>query len=436
MRRIRVLGLALALVILALAVPARVEATDGYFPIGYGVTAEGMAGAATAVTGDAFGGANNPATMVWGGEQLNIGVEWFQPRRSGARYGANFPTINGKVDSGNDAFFDDTNNFFIPSIGYNHMLGNDLSIGVTAYGNGGMDTDYDRTNFNFGHGPANLLGGNGKLGVDLMQLIVAPTLSWRFAHNQSIGLSPLLAYQRFKADGLGAFAPYSVDPSNLTNRGYDDSFGVGVRLGYYIQLTPWLSAGAAWSSRVSMSRLTKYSGLFAQHGSFDLPENYNVGIAVRPDNDWLLALDYQHIAYSQVHSVGDPLSKLMQGNLLGSDNGPGFGWHDVDAIKFGVQYKVSKQWTVRAGYAHCNNPVTPDNVTINLIAPGVTSDHMTLGVSYNIGHDQTLTGAYVHEFQNPLSGPSFFNTPGQITGATETAQMYQDSFAVEYSTKL
>ena len=41
-----------------------VFATDGYYPLGYGMKAKGMGGAATAMADDAFGGANNPASMV------------------------------------------------------------------------------------------------------------------------------------------------------------------------------------------------------------------------------------------------------------------------------------------------------------------------------------------------------------------------------------
>ena len=33
----------------------------------------------------------------------------------------------------------------------------------------------------------------------------APTVAWQFAQGHSIGVAPLLAYQRFKAEGLQAF---------------------------------------------------------------------------------------------------------------------------------------------------------------------------------------------------------------------------------------
>ena len=50
-------------------------ATNGYFGHGYGMKAKGMAGAATASSDDAFGGANNPASMAFAGNRFDLGVE-------------------------------------------------------------------------------------------------------------------------------------------------------------------------------------------------------------------------------------------------------------------------------------------------------------------------------------------------------------------------
>ena len=77
-------------VVLALAVAAAVAApsafaTYGYFSHGYGMTAKGMGGASTAMTKDTFGGANNPASMVWVGNRLDVGVDVFSPHRKADR---------------------------------------------------------------------------------------------------------------------------------------------------------------------------------------------------------------------------------------------------------------------------------------------------------------------------------------------------------------
>ncbi len=62
-------------------------ATNGYFSHGYGMKAKGMAGAATASSDDAFGGANNPASMAFAGNRLDLGADLFNPNRSASRTG-------------------------------------------------------------------------------------------------------------------------------------------------------------------------------------------------------------------------------------------------------------------------------------------------------------------------------------------------------------
>jgi len=142
----------------AALLPLPSMATDGYFAHGYGMRAKGMGGASYGLAFDAFGGANNPASMVFVGTRVDVGVDWFSPQRSASRSGA-APGLNGSADS-------DSTNFFIPEFGYNYAYRPDLAFGVTVYGNGGMNTDYPGNQLNCGMGPntANLLCGAGKLG--------------------------------------------------------------------------------------------------------------------------------------------------------------------------------------------------------------------------------------------------------------------------------
>ncbi len=73
---------------IGIAAPGVAMATNGYFAHGYGMTAKGMGGASTAMAKDTFGGANNPASMVWVGDRLDIGVDWFKPIRDAERDGS------------------------------------------------------------------------------------------------------------------------------------------------------------------------------------------------------------------------------------------------------------------------------------------------------------------------------------------------------------
>jgi long-chain fatty acid transport protein len=256
-----------ALAVILAAMPGAALATDGYFQAAYGVKELGRGGTSIAIPDDAFGGANNPATMGFVGDVLDIDAYLFAPSRNASRSGNAFG-LNGSANSGDDAFF-------FPAFGYVHTLTDTISLGISVYANGGMDTDYPGGQiapFHCGPGApaANLLCGEGRLGVNLEQFFFAPTLTYKVTPNNAFGISPVVAYQRFSAEGLQAFSGLSSAPGNVTNRGFSNSAGVGVRIGWMGKITETLSLGATYASRISMSRFQAYEGLFAEHGEFDI----------------------------------------------------------------------------------------------------------------------------------------------------------------------
>lgn len=410
-------------------------ATNGYFSHGYGLKAKGMGGAATAMAIDTMGGANNPASMVWVGDRLDVGIDWFSPKRGASRTGSLGPDFTENSSS---------NSFLVPEFGYNKMMSGSMSLGISVYGNGGMNTDYASGSSvaanmcGLGAPASNPLCAPGKLGMNLEQLIIAPTFAYKLNESHSIGISPLYVYQRFGANGLGAFAALSSNAGALTDNGYDSSTGWGVRLGWQGRITDGVTLGAAYSPKVSMGKFSRYAGLFAEAGGFDIPMNWNLGVAFDATPAVKVALDYAHIAYSGVKSIANsgitpgyagPTSPLA----LGNSNGLGFNWGDVDIIKLGVEYKYDSALTLRAGYNHGTNPIKSGEQTFNIIAPGVVTDHYTLGMTYGLNKGSEITVSYMHAAEKSVTGPTspYFNA----VGGTETIKMYQNSLGIAYGMK-
>jgi len=387
----------LALALAGIAAP--VWATNGYFSHGYGMKSKGMAGAATATADDTFGGANNPAKMVWVGNRMDLGAEVFSPRRD-------FSSTAGVAIDSEDKYF------LVPEFGYNRMLRPNLSLGVSVYGNGGMNTDYPNG--------APYFSGTGDLGVDLMQLMLAPTLAYKVNAQHSIGISPVIAVQRFAAQGLQAFG--------VLNPGYDWSWGYGARIGWMGKLNDRLILGASYSTKIYMDEFDKYRGLFAEQGDFDIPSNWTLGIAIQATPQLRVALDYQRINYGDIKSINNPSQSVAP---FGASNGPGFGWRDVDVWKLGIEYAYSKNLTLRAGWNHGDNPITPADVTFNILAPGVIKDHLTVGFTYTLPKGDELTMAYMHAFKESVTGNNMFNPANR-----DTIKMYQNSLGIAYSWKL
>lgn len=75
---------------LAAAGSLTTQGTDGYFSDGYGIKAKGRAGVALAEPDDAFGGANNPATIAFVEDRVDFGLDWFTPEREAQRTGSDW----------------------------------------------------------------------------------------------------------------------------------------------------------------------------------------------------------------------------------------------------------------------------------------------------------------------------------------------------------
>ncbi len=248
--------------ITALLVSPLAHATNGYFKIGAGAKNRGMAGAGMAYGQDSLAGAVNPAALADVGDRVDAGIELFKPKRKGQVDATGI----GGADSSHKSR---SSVFFIPNFGISKAWTQDITLGLSVTGNGGMNTRYgnaDTGNGNIfteafapavpgfvgnlianGADPANTAANAGALatnpnlspalGVNLAQALIAPTIAYRINQNHSVGFAPVIGYQTFRAYGLGLFQAFSSDPGNVTNNGNDESYGFGARIGY--QGTLW-----------------------------------------------------------------------------------------------------------------------------------------------------------------------------------------------------
>jgi long-chain fatty acid transport protein len=409
-------------VVAACCAPVFAFATDGYFQHGYGVKSQGMGGVGIALPQDSLAAATNPAGMAFIGDRLDIGATWFRPMRGADISGSPVPGVGGAYE-GNQ-----TNNFVIPEFGYNKMINPSLSLGVSVYGNGGMNTDYDR--------PINLFiapGATNTSGVDLSQLFIAPTVAFKLNDNHAIGLSINFAYQHFAAKGLQGFAAFSSNPAALTDVGHDSSTGWGARIGWTGRITDAVTLGATYQMKTHMGKFDKYAGLFSDQGGFDIPANFGAGIAIKAAPTFTLAFDVERIQYNGVPSVGNPSTALLLAGVpLGASGGPGFGWQDITVYKLGASWDASPTLTLRAGYNHSQNPIQPQDALINILAPGVIENHATLGLTWAVSKTGELSLSYMHAFNNSLTGP----IPAAFGGGAVNLRMHQDSLGIAYGWKM
>jgi long-chain fatty acid transport protein len=415
---------AVALVAAALA-PAPALATLGYFSHGYGLKAKGMGGVGIALPQEALSGVSNPANLGFVGNRLDLELEWFRPIRDAEITGNGLPApfnLNGSFSGSG------RKDFFIPGFGYSRALRPDLSVGLLLYGNGGMNTTFDRN-------PFAPVGGSAPGGVDYVQIFVAPTIAWKPNENHSIGLSLNFVYHQFGAYGLEPFAGFSQTPANVTNLGRDDATGWGFRIGWTGRVTPTVTLGAMYQPKTSMGKLSKYQGLFRNQGELDIPATYGIGFAWKATPRLLIAADVQRIDYAKVPSIGTTPDCLFAGLCqLGASDGPGFGWRNMTGYKLGVSYEASPSLTLRGGFATGRQPIPNQYTLLNTIFPAVMQDHLTIGATWTFGTNE-LTVGYMHAFKKKVNGSG--SIPAVPFGGGEAnLQMYQDALGVAFGWKM
>ncbi len=416
----------------ALALPVSAFATTaGYFQLGYSTISDGMAGASAALPQDSMIQATNPAGIAMVGNHLDLGVAGFWPFRgytsgiaghSGCSAAGCGPMPNpGQIGS-------NTNFFLIPHIGYSQKLSHDNYVGLAMYGNGGMNTNYHTPNATATVPYSGPYYG-GQAGVSLTQMFLQLTYARRFLRHDAVGLSLIYAYQRFSADGLAGFEGFSASPNNMTGKGTATSDGVGFKVGGQFQIFPGLNVGIAFSPRMTMSKFSKYSGLFAGQGRMDIPANGVVGLAFEPTNRQAIDFDFQRIFYGDVPAVGDPTIittsstgyPALPSGAFGSTNGSGFGWQDIDVYKIGYQYKATRDTTWRVGFAYNNQPIQQSQLLLNILAPGVIQRHVTVGLTTRVARGQDVSLAAMYGLPQALYG----NAPAALGGAPIKIEMHE-----------
>lgn len=450
------------------------HATNGYMSHAYSPAAKGLAGAGeAALPQDAMAIVGNPAGITRVGRRLDVGLALFSPSREYdgtdlTAPGINIAPVGSSLTGGNVE--SEMNYFFVPNFGYTHPIDNVSSVGVAVFGNGGMNTDYRAKDTFMGVGTYggndpvnNFFGlGDGDAGVNLEQLGISIGYARDLTDAFSIGVSGLIGYQKFEAKGLGAFAGFtetftqavlangfgaiadgSARPGSLTNRGDDSAWGYAFQIGALWDVNPMFSVGLSYRTKMYMEEFDKYSDLFADDGDFDIPAVGTIGLAFRPNEQLTLAFDIQHIWYGDIDAIANT-NQLAErcdafntfGNAanfdsrycLGGSKGAGFGWDDMTVFKFGVQYALNDEWTLRAGYSYADQLIDGREVAFNALAPAVIKHHFTLGGTWKVRDNYELTFWGMYAPEESVSGPGAFTT-----GSSPEIKMSQYELGVNFA---
>lgn len=435
-RVLRRLALA-ALTSLLSGAAAPVAAMNGTFLPAFGPRALGVGGVGVALPQDRMVMAVNPAGIALVEPGMDVDLALFQPYREGTVDCRGIGLCDEKVHS------DSTRGrFLIPGFAVSRRVGASTTLGIALYANGGLNSSYDRALYD--EAVFRIMGGKpgtpgfpvrGKIGVDAMQAMVAPTAAWRLTPSLTLGISPLFSLERFSARGFESFKPLSSDPTSVTGRGLEYVIGGGARVGLVYEVMPGLRLGAQVTSPIYMQRYTKYNGLFPRNGSMDTPAHYAVGFSWAATRALTVGFDFQRLFFGDIETLANanPTAAELAGVItperrLGAHNGIGFGFTHEYVYKLGAIYKLDERVTLRAGWNHTPSIVPDRSVLLAPILPGIMEDHLSTGVSWRFASGNELTFGYMHALGNTQR----LERTSLLGSAVEAFAAF-DEFALGYS---
>jgi len=416
---------------IAALAPSFSLAADGFFATGYGPRQRALAGASVADGRDGMAASVNPATIVGLDRQFAFGLAGNLAYRGYWTEGLPRLIAAGDVHSGRPWTP-------IPNSGSIRPIDADSAWSFVSYSNGGINSAYD---VRYARPPFGGPFGGGFVGLDLRQVFASVDYARRF-HTSigpiTIGLAPTIAVQMLNVQGVTTFAPYSVNQWELSDMGFDWSYGGGVRLGLLWGITDTLRFGFSGSTPMWMSRLDKYSGLLGEYGRFDIPAQLQAGFAYDILPSLTLMADWRHVFYSAVPSIGNSNAPLFLRTL---GDTAGINLKDTDSASVAAEWRTTPALTLRIGYHYATSALISRSLNFAVLSPSVNRHHLGGGFNYAITKNSSFDFSVLWAFKNSVSGfeaiPQSAGRPfgGFNPAATVNVWAYGGAFSVGYNYK-
>jgi len=310
----------------------------------------------------------------------------------------------------------------IPALGWVHRdPDSPFTFGLATYGSAGGTV-------NFAGDPNNpvlspTLAGTVVLGPQYGNLQVAqivPSLAYEVTDRLTIGFSPMIDYVSMQVDpaffeppDFSAGVPGSF-PAATHSRPF---WGAGFRAGMYYHLTPNLDLGFSYISPQWMETF-KFNARDAVGQprelslALSLPQIFSWGLAYKGIPRTIVATDFRFFDYNNTKLFGEPVPV-------------GVGWDGVFATAVGAQYQWSSRAYLMAGYLYNQNPIPAANTLFNTQLPGISEHSVSVGTSITLSESIYMSLAYVHAFQNSITG-----SPNQLPQASVTMDAEADSLVL------
>ncbi len=282
-------------------------------------------------------------------------------------------------------------------------LDDQWAVGVGIYAPFGLVTDYE------GGFQGRNFGDYSEVKVVTFQ----PTVSYRFNDQLSIGFGPTINRISGKLESaVGAPIP-AFDPSESRVKVKGDDTAVGFNAGVLYEFTPQTRAGLTYHSKVkykldghtTISGDNVVLGSIGAYGKYDAsldlttPESVDFSVTHDIDDAWTLYAGSTWTRWSRLKDItveNDGVSAGASANF--STITEEQNWHDTWGYALGTAYKLSQEWTLRAGVAVDQSPANNTNRSPRIPTGDRTA--VSFGVAWNPNADITVDLAYSYLWED------------------------------------
>jgi hypothetical protein len=251
----------------------------------------------------------------------------------------------------------------------------------------------------------------------------APGIQQQLGENGILGVSAVIAYQRYSAANLGLFAANRPDQnpmlaSALQGGAYsgfspyqESGYGTGVRLAVHQEVVSGIALDAGFQSRIDMEEFAAYRGVYSQPADLDIPARARVGLALQASERSWLNVAVERVMYSDISAFPSRYLPNRFLSMLGDSTSPTFSWEDLTVYSVGYTWSDGKdqQWHVDLS---TRTQPSPSSRLLSRALSGDLANHaMVVGYSRRTGDRSRL-------HLNAAYAPSEYAFGGSVLGVT------------------
>jgi long-chain fatty acid transport protein len=251
----------------------------------------------------------------------------------------------------------------------------------------------------------------------------APGLEHEFAENGILGVSAVVAYQRYSAANLGLFAAGTAEQASMFALGsyppvdsgfspfQESGYGTGVRLAVRQEVVSGIELDAGFQSRIDMEEFAAYRGVYSQPADLDIPARARLGLAFQANDKSWLNFAVERVMYSDISAFQSRNLPNRFLSLMGDSSSPSFNWEDLTVFSVGFTWSDGQDQQWHVDLSTRTQPSPTSKLLSRALEGDLAKSAMVVGYSRRTGDRSRLNFSAAY-------APSEYAFGGSVLGVT------------------